>query len=367
MRRSRWWSAAGLFVVALGGAAALALPERAIEPPPSPPVRPVRVTTVEVRPADEVARYAAVIRPRIEAQLGFRVDGKILERLVDVGARVEAGQALATLDPDDLELAVRAAEAQLVSARAEAANAERELRRYRDLRGKGWSTPQEVEARTAASGVAEARVREVEAQLRVARNNATYGTLRADRAGIITAVLAEPGQVVEPSDGVFRLARAGELEAVAEIPEQHIAGLDQAQLATELWAQPGSTIAGQLRELAPSANAQTRTYTARVRLDGAPTWMQLGMTATLTVVRPRSGIVARVPRTALTHDHGVPAVWVLNDAGDGLQLRPVAIATFTASNAIVAAGLRDGERVVTAGVHKLDAGQKVRVWVEPQR
>ncbi|WP_051340808.1 efflux RND transporter periplasmic adaptor subunit [Azospirillum halopraeferens] len=330
-------------------------------------VRPVRVATVVLETAADVVRYPAVIRPRVEADVGFRIAGKVVERLVGVGARVEAGTVLARLDPADIELQVRASEAQLASARADAANARAEFARYGRLRAGDWASQQEYERRKATLDKAEARVREVEAQLRVVTNSALYATLTADGPGVVTEVLVEPGQVVAQGRTAFRIARLGELEAVANVPEHQVGGLETRDLGVELWALPGVSIRGALRELSPSADAATRTFQARITLADPPAAVQLGMTATLVATLPRGGPVARLPATALAHSDGAPAVWVVDPREGRLELRPVRVAAYAGDRIIVADGLKDGEAVVSAGVHKLDAGVKVRVWTEPGR
>lgn len=336
-------------------------------PAPTAAARPVRVETVRLAPVEGAVRHAAVLRPRVEADIGFRVGGKLVRRLVEVGERVELGTQLALLDPADLELQARAIESQLAAAQADAANTSADFQRYAALRRGEWTTQQEHDRRKAAMETGRARVRELEAQLKVARNNTQYAVLRADAPGVVTAVLAEPGQVVGQGQAVFRIARLGEIEAVANIPEQLVAVLPGAALAVELWALPGTTIAGRLRELAPMADAATRTYQARITLTDPPPAAQLGMTATLIVSRGNGALVASLPATALAKQGDQPAMWVLNGDGDGVALKPVQVAAYAGDRVIVASGLADGERVVTAGVHKLDAAQKVRVWTEPER
>ncbi|HEY0837673.1 MAG TPA: efflux RND transporter periplasmic adaptor subunit [Azospirillum sp.] len=360
--------ARGLSVLLLLGTLALsACKEGQSAAPPEP--RPVRVATVKLEPADDTVRYPAVIRPRSEADVGFRVAGKVVARLAEVGTRVEAGTPLARLDPADIQLQVRASQAQLESARADAANARSDHQRYAKLRQGEWTTRQEADRRRTALEKAEARVREIEAQLRVLNNSLQYTTLLADAPGVVTSVLAEPGQVVAQGQTAFRIAKLGEVEAVANIPEQQVAGLPQRALSVELWAQPGLSIPGSLREVSPSADPGTRTYQARVTLTDPSPGVQLGMTATLVARFERGGAIARLPLSAVTQSGAAPAVWVVAPGagtdGDRLELRPVAVAAYAGDLAIVADGLKEGERVVTAGVHKLDAGQKVRIWAEP--
>ena len=349
-----------LLAMGLAGCDGAAAPTSANQP-----VVPVRVSDVHLEPATQIVRYAAVIRPRIEADLGFRVGGKMIARLVETGDRVEMGTPLARLDPADLDLQARAAEAQLVSARADAANARGDFARYEQLRRGEWATQQEYDRRKAEMERSAARVREAEAQLNVAQNNRKYTTLVADSPGIVTATLAEPGQVLTSGQPVLRMARQGTMEAVASIPESQLGTLQSATMSVSLWAMPGIDVAGTLRELAPMATAATRTYEVRVTLVDAPPGIQLGMTATLTAARARDGRIARLPLSAITKQGAAPAVWVLH--GDTLELRQVEIGAYAEDHVVVVAGLQDRERIVSAGVHKLDPAMKVRPWTEPDR
>lgn len=360
-----------LGVVAAGTAAAVlavsfARADRGADPAAAPSV-PVRVASVHFTPAEAVSRFAAVIQPRVEASVGFRVGGKLTERLVEIGDRVEAGTPLARLDPADLELQAKSVEAQLAAAQADAANARADFARYAALQQGGWTTRQEYEKRRTAADTAEAKARQMEAEFRVVRDNVHYATLTADGPGVVTAALAEPGQVLSQGEPVFRIARLGAMEAVADLSEQDIARLPGADLAVELWALPGMTLTGTVREVSPIADATTRTYRAKIALADPPPAVQLGMTATLVVRRPGSGSVALLPATALTQNDGAPALLLLNAAGDGLSLRPVRVAAYAGDQVAVAGGVAEGDRVVTAGVQKLDPGQKVRVWTEPVR
>jgi RND family efflux transporter MFP subunit len=322
---------------------------------------------VHLTPRQQLSRYAASIKPRVEADLGFRVGGKMIARLVDVGAVVSAGTELARLDPDDLNLQVQAVAAQLVSARADAANAKRDFDRSTELRRSQWTTQQDHDRRWAAAATAQARADQLEAQLRVARNSAHYTTLIADGPGVVTAVLVEPGQVVAQGQSVFKVARLGEMEAEANVPEQRLETLRQAGLTLEVWSLPGVSVRAKLREVSPSADPVTRTYKVRASLADPPPQLQLGMTATLIAKARGEGTAAILPLTALTKEGGQPAVFVVDAAGDSLELRPVEVASYAGDRVILQAGVREGENVVTAGVHKLDAAQKVRIWLEPDR
>jgi RND family efflux transporter MFP subunit len=328
---------------------------------------PVRVTTVHLTPASSVGRYAAVVRPRIEADIGFRVGGKVIERHVDVGDHVVAGTVLARLDPTDFDLQVRAVEAQLISATADAENAHDDFVRYVRLYKDGWAARQDYDKHHAAMETTDAKVKQYEAQLRAVRDDSQYTNLVSEGPGVVTSVALEQGQVVAQGQTVLKIARPGELEVAADIPEAQIVLLEQAALSVELWSMPGVSIAGRLREISPNADPVTRTYRVRITLEDPPRGTQFGMTATLVATRQREGQVARLPLTALTQDGTDTAVWVLNPAADGIVLRPVTVGDYTGTEVDVLGGLNDGERVVTAGVHKLYAAQKIRTWTEPVR
>lgn len=358
----------GIRLLALTTAAALAL--TACQPgqtaaPPQP--RPVRTMLTTLEPQRDVVRYAAVIKPRIESDLGFRVAGKVTARLVEVGQRVAAGQALARLDPADLELQVRASRAQLASAKADADNARVDYQRYQKLKQGEWTTTQERDRRKTLLDKADAHVREVEASLNVLINSLQYAVLNADGSGVVTAALVEPGQVVAAGQAAIRVARDGEMEAVANIPEHRLAGLAERRLSVELWSLPGVEIAARLREVAPMADAAVRTFQTRVTLIDPPPGAQLGMTATLSARDDDGAAAARLPLTALTQDRDKPAVWVVDGDEGRLALRPVTVAAYAGGDVLVSAGLANGERVVTAGAHKLSPGEKVRLWVEAAR
>lgn len=331
----------------------------------APEPRPVRVATVRLQPAVDEARYPAVIRPRVEADVGFRIAGKVVERMVNTGARVEAGTPLARLDPNDIQLAVAASRAQLASARADAANARNDFERYVKLRQGDWTTKQEYDRRRTVMEKTEAAVRQIESDLNVKINSLQYTTLVADGPGIVTTVQVEPGQVVAAGQAAFRIARLGELEAVANIPENRLIALPDCSLSVELWSLPGVTIDGTLRELSPSADAATRTFQARVLMASPPASVQIGMTATVRATKKGIGTVARLPLSALTQKGTETAVWVVKPEGDHIELRPVNVAAYAGNEVIVAGGVGDGEKVVSAGVHKLDASETVRIWTEP--
>ncbi|MFN6961893.1 MAG: efflux RND transporter periplasmic adaptor subunit, partial [Rhodocyclaceae bacterium] len=290
------------------------------------------------------AVFSGEVRARIETAPGFRVGGKLITRLVDVGARVRAGQPLARLDATDLQLAVAQAEANHALARAE-------LERSQELRQRNFISQAALDAKQAAATSAET-------QLGLARNQAAYATLIADAPGVVSAVLAEAGQVVAAGQPIFRIAREGEREVAIAIPESRLAGLTIGAAATvELWG--GKTYRGRLRELAPAADAASRTYAARVTILDADAEVMLGRTATVRFAQPAQSELV-VPLAAILQLGDKPAVWIID--GDGtVSQRPIEVVRYDDQGAIVASGLQEGETIVAAGAFKLAAGEKVRI------
>ncbi len=288
--------------------------------------------------------YSGEVRARIESTLGFRVGGKLVERLVDVGARVKAGQVLARLDPADQQLAA-------TQAAASRALAEADLKRTQDLREKNFISQAALDAKATAATAAAA-------QATLAKNQAAYTTLVADAAGVISAVLTEPGQVVGAGQAVFRLARDGQREVAFAIPESRLAGLKLGAAAqVDLWA--GKSYRGVLRELAPVADAATRTFAARVKIVDADEAVALGMTATVRFVRESAPEII-VPLAAILQQGDKAAVWVIGEDGS-IRQQPIDIARYGDAGAVVAAGLNGGETIVAAGAFKLSNGEKVRI------
>lgn len=322
-------------------------------PPPAAPPKLVR--TVKVGAGDTAATgsertYSGEVRARIETTLGFRVAGKIVERRVDAGATVKAGQVLARLDAADAALQATQAEAQLALAAAE-------LARYRDLKARNYISASALDAR-------ETTYKAAQAQAALARNQTSYTTLVADRNGIIGQVLAEPGQVVSVGQPVFRLAPDGEREVAIALPESEVAGFKPGQPAeVSLWAGTGAAakpIAGRLREISPVADPVTRTFAARISLKDADPLLPLGMTASVRFPAAAATTGLVIPLTAIFQQGSQPAVWIVG-ADATVKLQAVSIAAYTDSGAVLSGGLAGGEQIVANGVNLLAAGEKVRV------
>lgn len=332
-----------------------------------PMVRPARVAEIAYRRQAQSLTLAGTVVPRIESTLGFRVAGKIVRRSVDVGAAAKPGDVIAELDPTDYRLAVDNARAALVSAEADYARAKADHERYLNLRGSSAFMLQTLDQRQSLAATTLARVDQAKSQLATAENNLAYTVLRADAAGVVTAVQAEVGQVMAQGQGVVRVARLDELEILVGVPEHRLKTVREASAASfELWSDPGKRHAARLRELSPSADPVTRTYPARFSVLQPPEFIGLGMTATLVFERRDSVPVAEVPLSSIFQRGTQPAVWVVDRTAGTVELRPVTIARWRDDTAAIASGVKEGELIATAGVHKLEHGQKVKLLPQQQ-
>ncbi len=327
--------------------------------------RPVRVATVAFRPLPAQLVYSGTVQARVQAELGFRVGGKVTQRLVEVGDRVLPGQVLARLDQGDLVLAEQSAAAALQGASADLANARAELARYDRL---GRASPafigSELDKRDAANRMAESRVVQAARQLSMARSQRSYGVLTAEAEAVVTALPVQAGQVVAAGQTVAVLAQTQGIEVVADVPENRLPEVRAAgPVAITLWAAPGQVLRGRVREVGALADAASRTFAVKVTIDDPPKGLlALGMTATVAFDRPGPP-VARLPATALVDRGGVPAMWVLDAQKQRAALRPVEVAGLDGQGAVlVQGGLREGEQVVTAGAGQIDAEMAVSAW-----
>lgn len=358
----------GAGAAAAAGFAAFSWTANASRPAANEPVvRPARVMEITYQRRSQSLVLAGTVVPRIETTLGFRVAGKIVARTIDVGMTVKPGDLIAQLDPADYRLAVDNARAALASAEADYARARADHERYLNLRGSGAFTQQTLDQRHSVAATALARVDQARSQLASAANNLAYTDLRADAPGVVTAVQAEVGQVMAQGQGVVRVARTDELEILVGVPEHRLKTVREARIASfELWSDAGHRHVARLRELSPSADPMTRTYPARFSVVEAPEFIGLGMTATLAFERPDPQAVAEVPLTAIFQRGTQPAVWVVDRESGTVDLRPVTIARWRNETAAIAAGVKEGELIATAGVHKLEAGQKVKPQQQQQ-
>jgi RND family efflux transporter MFP subunit len=321
--------------------------------------RPVQIQRVAFAPEGASREFVGVVRARHETDLGFRVAGKIMARTVNVGDSVHAGDVVARLDPQDLDLQVESAQAELAAATSNLADASAEEARYGNLKTRGAVAVADYDHKKAAKDEAVGRLERARRTLELAPNQRAYAQLTVDVDGVITATPAEPGQVVALGQPVARLAQHGEMEALVALPETWLREARSSDAAITLWSDPGRSYKAHLRELSPQADATTRTYAARFTIDDADDTVALGMTATVKLAHPSAAHVARLPLSAILNRGTGPAVYLVDQAG-ALELRPVTVAAFTETAALVSAGVADGDRVVTLGVQKLEAGEQVR-------
>jgi RND family efflux transporter MFP subunit len=346
-------------------AATSALLAACSEPPaPVAVAKPVFVTTVTEAASSQTRSFTSVVRARVETELGFRTGGKVVDRLVEVGDAVKAGQALARLDPADHQLAVSAATDQVQAASVDAQQAASDEARFRRLLADGSVGSADHERQKARADAAAARLEQARRQLDLARNRHGYTTLVAPYAGVITTLRFERGQVVAEGQPVLSLARDGEREIVADIPEEWVGRVRTLAATATPWHDTKSSLRLVLRELSPVASAQGRTF--RVRYAAAPesraqvVALPLGSTMRLNLAGPSAGpATAVLPVTALVKSSGAAGVWVLNDKGSGLVFKPVQVVDVDDASVRVT-GLGTGSRVVSVGAQKLDAGLTVR-------
>jgi RND family efflux transporter MFP subunit len=325
-------------------------------------LRPVRTVEVRYGEAREAHRYVGTVQSRHEVEQAFRVGGKVVERRVDVGDVVREGDVLAVLDDNDYRLAVLAAEQQLTAAVANARQAESDRKRLEDLKADGSVSVADDEHAQSAAQTTKAAAEAQARQLELARNQLQYTTLRAPRGGVVTAIRFEVGQVVAAGQPVVSLANEGEPEIVIDVPEDHLASFKQAHYRAWLASAPDEKFEVSLRELAPQAAAQTRTFRARLK-PTPPRPLPLGATATLVVERPvSSSTAAALPASSITQSKGQPALWVVHrsktEAAGTVELVPVDVHAYR-NDEVLVSGPPAGELVVVAGVHKMAPGLRV--------
>ncbi|MFG1265425.1 MULTISPECIES: efflux RND transporter periplasmic adaptor subunit [Xanthobacter] len=327
--------------------------------------RPVQVTTVSFRPRQTQKSFVGVVRARREIDLAFRVGGKVVQRLVEVGDRIEPGTVVARLDREDLKLELESAKAEMQAATANLAQTTTEDTRYRALTAKGAASNADLDRKSLAKDEAVGRLERAKRSLELAENRLSYADLVTDAAGVVVATSAEPGQVVASGQTIVRVARLDEKEALVSLPETALADARTADAVVTLWADPGRRIPARLRELSPQADATSRTYPARFTLEGADETVALGMTATVTLRPKDQQQVARLPLSALIDRGHGPQVFVVDGATHAIVARPVQIAAYTGDEVLLSGGVAPGDAVVILGVQTLLPGQKVRTVQAP--
>jgi RND family efflux transporter MFP subunit len=335
------------------------------------PVRAVRTLTVSSQTAGGAYEYAGEVRARTESRLSFRVGGKLLRRAVEPGQVVKAGQVLAQLDPQDLRLGEDAARATVSVAQAAFDQNAADFKRYKDLHAQGFIGAAELERRESALKTARAQLDQARAQSRVQGNQAAYATLVADAGGVITGVDAEPGMVVAAGAPVLRFAHDGPRDVVFSVPEDKVAlvkalAAQPSAFKVRLWGSTDAPLPATVREISASADPVTRTFLVKVDIGGAASaGVRLGQTASVQVLLPPTAGVTKLPLSALREDQGRSAVWLVDPATMTVRSQAVQLAGADGNDAIIAAGLSPGQVVVTAGVHVLSPGQKVKFYVDP--
>lgn len=325
-----------------------------------PRTEPQQVEITEVQAAGAGLRgFTGVVAARVQSNLGFRVPGKISERLVDVGQMVRASQPLMRIDPTDYAHAVSAQIANVAAAKARFIQAAADEARYRPLVSSGAVSKSAYDQAKAAADSARALLAAAEAQLKVAQDEGKYSTLTADRDGTVVETLAEPGQYVAAGQIVLRLAHAGPREVMVDLPET-LRPVIGSTAEASLYGVPGRSI-GRLRQLSDAADPVTRTYEARYVLNGAAARTPLGATATLHLGTGQPVTEIAVPLGALDDEGHGSGVWVFNQKKSSVFFRPVQVIRLESERAILNGGLRPGSVIVALGGHFLHEGESVRV------
>jgi membrane fusion protein, multidrug efflux system len=327
----------------------------------APEVRPVRTVTVAKQETGEPVVLTGHIQAQDEAALAFRISGRMIERPVNLGDRVEPGQVIAKLDPENERNTLRSAEAALTAAQGQLNYARNHFDRQRQLLANGHTTRARFDQAQKALQNAQSSVDNATAQLQIARDRVGYTTLKADAAGTVTARGAEPGEVVQAGQMIVRLARQGGLDAVFDVPAQLLrAAPKDSQITVRLIDDSTVTATGQVREVAPQADPVTRTFEVKVALNDQPPAMRLGATVTGSMTL-ESGPVIEIPASSLTQFNRQPAVWIVDPKNLTVSLRNVELARHDPEAVVIAQGLDTGDIVVTAGVQALHPGEKVRL------
>lgn len=336
--------------------------------PPQEPVRAVKLITVGASSMVSVSEYAGEVRARIESRLGLRVAGKLLARPVEVGQRVQAGQLLAQIDPQDYQLGVQAAQAAVAAAQSQRDVAWADFKRFEALKAQNFISGAELERREAAFKAAESALTQAQAQWSVQRNQAAYTQLLATASGVVTAAEAEVGQVVAAGQPVVRLAHDGPRDAVFSVPEQWVGAFKVGQSLQATLVANGQTLKGQVREVGASADPLTRTFQVKLALaasEGLPLGGTVNVQAPKLQAEAAIATAIKLPTTALRQEGQATTVWLLDESSMTVKPQAVQVQRVDGQEVVIAAGLSAGQKVVAAGVHVLAPGQKVTVYSPP--
>jgi membrane fusion protein, multidrug efflux system len=352
---------AGWLGVVLACIVALAGCQRGGPEVAEPEVRPVRSVTIATREGGNTITLSGRVAAEDEVAVAFRIPGRLIERTVNVGDRVRAGQVIARLEQMNERNQLLSAQAALNAANADLVRARDEFARQKLLIDEGFTTRAQLDQATAAFRAAEAQVKSATAQVAMARDLVGFTVLTAEKPGAVVARGAEPGEVVQAGQMILRIANDGGVDAVFEVPAQvvRIAARNRPVTVT-LTDDPQVTALGRVRETAPQADPVTGTFTVKVGLEDPPAGMLLGSIVKGQVTLEGDPLIV-VPASALATSAGNPALWVVDPATSTVALRPVRIARHEPDSLVIAEGLAPGDTVVTAGVQTLRDGQKVRI------
>lgn len=334
--------------------------QRKVEPP-QPEIRPVRAVTIEKLAAGSMVMMTGTVQAQTEINQSFRIDGRMIERTVDVGDTVRPGQLIARLDPQNEEAGVQSARAQLAAAHAQLVEARSSYARLRDLVAEDAVSRAQYEQAEAMLKTAEAQVESAQSQASLAQNRLSYTRLVSDVAGVVTARGPQPGEVVSAGRMIIQVAREGGRDAVFDVPAQVKDSAPKSpEITVAMVDDPRVTASGRVREVSPRADPVTGTFAVRVRLIDPPAAMRLGSTVSGRMRLDASPGIS-IPATALVRAEGKAAVWVFDPQGGTVSLRSIGVGSTDAASVQVTSGLSAGDVVVTAGVQALRPGQKVRL------
>lgn len=336
-------------------------------PPPPRQPRPALVVIAGDRFDAAPTVLIGEIKPRYESAQGFRINGKIVRRFVEIGSLVSKGQVLAQLDNQDTELSAKASQARVQAAKADQALALAELDRLEKLYQRKFISRQAIDIKEAKYQSAAALVEQTVAEAAVSINQSAYTELRAERDGVVTEIRAEPGQVVAAGETIARIAVPGSMEVEVSVPESRMRSIEAILTAdVRLWAEPNRTYQGKIREIAPAADSVTRTFQIRIALAEEPSnHLRLGMTAAV-IFKEYGHRDFLLPLPAVSEYAGNTVVWVVSPETDRVFPRIVQTGMYREDGVVVTQGLQEGDKVVAAGVHTLLPGQTVRPQVIQQ-
>jgi RND family efflux transporter MFP subunit len=331
----------------------------------APEVRPVRVVTVAKREIGETVSYTGRIEAEIETRLSFRIGGRMIERSVHVGERVEPGQVVAKLDSQNELNALRSAQAAVTAAQAQFNEAQNNYERQKILLAREVASRVQYERAEQSRDTAQAQLDSAQAQLNVARDQVSDTELKADAGGVVIATAAEPGEVVQAGQLIIRVAPKGGRDAVFDVPGQVLRSAPrEPTIDVSLTDDPSVTTVGRVREVAPQADPVTRTFQVKVGLTDPPAAMRLGATVSGRM-QINSSPTIEIPATALTEFDRRPALWVVDPSAMTVSLRNIEVLRHNPATVAISSGLKPGEIVVTAGAQALHPGQKVRLLGQP--